>query len=496
MAPAIAAADASPAFGGGRGSARFARSSTRILGNGPLAVVAAYVLIALPLAVALRAWRGTSYWEFSEGVYALSARMLLDGSSLYTEILAAQPPPLFYAAAAVLAADDSIDALRAALMLPGLATGLLVALAIWRLTSSRPAAVAGGVASLLTPWTLHEQSLLMPETFAAPLLMGAALLAASTHRSAWGGAAAALAASFKLAFLLPLAALALAGRSRRRYLAGAGLALGVLWTIFLAVHGGALVENVVHAQWQTGPQAPRLLGGLWLQASWNLGPLVCLAALAWPLRAHAREPRLLLCLAALAAGSAALVLTLLKHGSYLNVLALAEPPLVALAAVALCWLWREHGTARSGWPVLGVLTESRTARRPVGRRPASVLPAVAFLSVLVAVQSLSLVVAPARPALFSRPFSEATHGWALSGPGVERAARRAGPRASRGRPELNPYIAFVARRPIPGGQPDRFILQHAAVHSRARLVALAELRRSRTAGSPHRQAMPARVRAR
>src|SRR5688500_15212222 len=130
MAPGGATAEHPRVLAGGVRPARARGSRARAASTGAPAVALSYLLLALPILVALRAWRGNSYWEYSDGVYALTARMLLDGSSLYTEVLAAQPPPLFYAGATVLAAGDSIEALRAALVLPLAVTGLLVALAV------------------------------------------------------------------------------------------------------------------------------------------------------------------------------------------------------------------------------------------------------------------------------------------------------------------------------------------------------------------------------
>src|SRR5829696_526117 len=214
-------------------------------GAGAGDVALRFAIVAVPLVAPLAAWRGASYWEYSEGAYALTARMLLDGSTLYGDVVAAQPPLLFYLAAAVLAVDDSLEALRAALTLPLLATGLLVALAVRRLTGNRVAAVVGGLAALVAPWTLHEGTLLMPETFAAPLLMGAALVGSSPSRARWAGALAALAASFKLAFALPLLALGLGCARRRPYALGAGLALAALWTLLLAAYGDTLLDHVL-----------------------------------------------------------------------------------------------------------------------------------------------------------------------------------------------------------------------------------------------------------
>src|SRR5829696_661465 len=433
-------------------------------GAGTGGVALRFAIAAVPLVAALAAWRGVSYWEYSEGAYALTARMLLDGSTLYGDVVAAQPPLLFYLAAAVLAVDDSLEALRAALTLPLLATGLLVALAVRRLTGNRVAAVVGGLAALVAPWTLHEGTLLMPETFAAPLLMGAALVGSSPSRARWAGALAALAASFKLAFALSPVALGLASGRRRAYALGAATTLAALWALLLAAHGPPLVENVFAAQLQSGRHAPRLVAGLWLQAAWNLAPLVVLAALAWPLRRRARDARLLLSLTALAVGSGALLLTLVKHGSYLNVLAVAEPPLVALATCSAWWLLASRiPAARSA---------ASPGPPPATRRPTLARGGAALAVALVAVQSASLLVSPARPALFARPLSDAPHGRALSSDGVRTAARRLADCAPRPWARVNPFLAFVAGRPAPGGQPDRFIVRHAGLHAAVRRRAL------------------------
>jgi hypothetical protein len=370
-------------------------------------VVARYAVLAVPLVLGLLAWRGPSYWEYSEGVYALTARMLLGGAKLYSEVVAAQPPLLFHAGAGVLAVHDSLEALRAALALPLLVTGLLVALAVWRLTASHLAAVSGGLAALVAPWTLHEGTLLMPEAFATPLLMGAALLASSPARARWAGALAALAASVKLAFVLPLLALGLASGRRRAYAAGAAATLLLLWGAFFLAYGRPLLDNVFAAQLQSGRQPARHVAGLWVQAAWNLGPLVLLAALGLPLRRRARDPRLLLSIAALAAGATALLLTLTKHGSYLNVLAVAEPPLVVLATCSAWWVLGARGRGEPG-------ARERSTSTSVARAAALVRVAVVLAVALLLAQSASLLLSPAHPALFARPLSDASHGRALS----------------------------------------------------------------------------------
>src|SRR5829696_10523456 len=47
-------------------------------GAGARGAALRFTVVAVPLVAALAAWRGVSYWEYSEGAYALTARMLLD----------------------------------------------------------------------------------------------------------------------------------------------------------------------------------------------------------------------------------------------------------------------------------------------------------------------------------------------------------------------------------------------------------------------------------
>src|SRR3979490_2617931 len=88
--------------------------------------VAVFLLGAIAVLVALRTWQGDAYWSYSDGVYALTARLVLHGHDLYREVAAAQPPPVFYAGALLLAVHDSLDALRVGLSAADLAPGALV----------------------------------------------------------------------------------------------------------------------------------------------------------------------------------------------------------------------------------------------------------------------------------------------------------------------------------------------------------------------------------
>ncbi len=446
-------------------------------GRSPIRAVAmAYVLIGTPLAGALLAWWGRAYWSYSDGVYLLTARMLDAG--LYSDVLAAQPPPLFWFGAAVLAIADSVVAVRGALALLALATGWLVALCVWRLTASRAGAAVAGVAALATPWRLHESLTLTPESLAAPLLLAAALLGAgSPRRGAIGGVAAGLAACTKVAFALPAAALALGVAARVRFAASATLTAVALAALSLVLYGGALIENVLTAQAQTGVRGIAVVAPLFVQAAWNLGPLLVPAALAWRLRARLRDAALLRALGALLLGELALLPTVFKQGTSLNLIAVVEPAAVALAASAVTLLVAEAtgrpGDRRPRADQPRATGRGRRARHLFKPRRLA-LAAVAACGTLVVAQSLSLVLSPADPGLFARPLSDLAYERQLSGAQVDAAVQRARgcpPGAPYSGP---PYLAFVAKRPPPGGQPDGFILQRAETHAEQRAAAAAD----------------------
>ena len=399
--------------------------------------VAVFLLAGAALLVALRAWQGDAYWSYSDGVYALSARLLLHGHDLYRELAAAQPPPMFYAGALLLAIRDSLDALRIGLGIVDLATGALVLAATWRLTACRAPAVVAGLLALFTPLALHDHALLTPETLAAPLVMAAALLAARPGRAAAaGGALGALAAACKLAYVLPAIGIAVAVR-RRGYAAGLPAAAAAMTLAALVAFGQPLVRGTVMAQAQTGLAGLGDVAGLWAQATWNLLPFAVPAVAAIALRSRARDEALLRALLG-ALGGALLVLgTLLKQGSYLNVVVVAEPPALALAAFGAVALWERRAVA-----------------------PAA-LAAAALGAALWAVEVGSLLASPGDPALYGRPFAASAPGWVFGASAVDRrvAAARACPpgRAYSG----PPYLAFLARRRMPGDQPDQYILTQA-----------------------------------
>jgi hypothetical protein len=388
----------------------------------------ACALLAAAVLTALGLWRGLSFWNPSDGIYAMSARLVLDGLGLYTDVAAAQPPPVYLAGAGLLALDDSATALRAGLEAWTLLTALLVFAAVLRLSGRRVLAVAAGVAAPLTPVMLHENALLTPETLGAPVLLGVALLVRHPRAA---GAAGAVAVAIKLSFALPVLAVLLWAPARRRGLAVfalAGLALAALGT---AIWGLDVWRGIVVAQGQSGWTAPAALPGLLAQEAWNALPLAAGALVALALRDSARDPVLLGAVAVAAAGALALGLSVVKQGSYVNTIQAAEPLLLVLGVCGAAWAFERAGRAR--------------------------LVAAAAL-VLLAAQSASLLLSPADPVLHTRPF-------AAEGPRRLLAEHevRAFARAAEACPATAPYpgvpwIAFVAERRVPGDQPDAFIL--------------------------------------
>jgi hypothetical protein len=390
--------------------------------------VGPWLLCAIGLLVLLALWQRNAYWEYSDGVYADSARELLHGRDLYSQMAGAQPPFVYLVGALLLWFQDGLASIRAGMALFDLATSALVVAAVWRLTGRRWLAVGSGLLALLLPWTLHEHAQLTPETLAAPLIMGAALAGGRAT-----GILGALAICCKLAFALPALLIALvAGRRAVAWLAACTLLLGAVAT---AIFGTDLWRQTVTAQLQVGTHSLHYVGGLWAQAAWNVAPLAIPAVAAVVLRKRALEPRLVVKLATAALGSLVLVATVYKNGTYLNVLQLAEAPLLALAAAGAAWLVETRAVAVAG--------------------------AAACLALLGVAQVTSLLANPGNPRPFARPFSATAPGWTLSPHGVDTAADRARacpPNAAYSGP---PFIAFEAHRRMPGHQPDQFIVANA-----------------------------------
>jgi hypothetical protein len=408
-----------------------------------LAPLAAAALAAGGIALALlHAWRGLDYWNYSEGVYALTSRLLLHGDDLYGQVVGAQPPGVFLAGAAILRVHDGMEWLRLAVGLVQLWTGLLGAVFVWRITASAWATAVTPAVVLLTPWAVHEHGLLTPEMFGPPLLLGAGLLCVRSRGVPAAGVLAGLAPMFKLSFLLPaaaLVALSVAPSRAARWALGTTLAWAASMT---AVFGTGLWRDSVEGQLAAGRETAINVAKVWAQAGWNLAPLVVAALLALTQSRLARDRQLLRVLAGLSVGWLATLLTNVKLGTGLNILVPVEATLVPLALAGL---------------VLGL----RAAREETGRRRLALPLLGAFLALALAVQTVSLLATPrtARPFLY--PTSE-RGSWdrAMSEREVQAAtktARACPPGVHYSGP---PYLAFLARREMAGGQPDGFLPRH------------------------------------
>lgn len=413
-------------------------------------LVGSWLLLGFGLLAGLAVWQGQGYWEYSDGVYSLSARQLLGGQSLYDDFAAAQPPSLYYLAAAALALSDSLAAIRIEMAAFRLATSLLVLVAVWRLTRRRDAALGASLVAFVTPWALREHAQLVPETVAAPLLMAAALTASRRASASLAGVLGAVAATFKVAFLLPAVVIVLFGRDVRRgmtWLTGTSLAFAIA---FALVFGAPLWTNVVEAQVETGRASWRSVGGLWAQGGWNALPLLVFAAIALKQRGRLHDPDLVRTLVAASAGALLLFASLLKDGSYLTVMVVLEPALLVLAAGGVV-------------VALSPPADSRQRRLRIAT--------VGVTGALLMAQSLSLLLSPDDPRLFTRPFAQSGPARSLSSDEVEAAAaaiRRCPDEALYSGP---PFLAFVAAHRIAGSQPDRFIIHEASALSGFRRAA-------------------------
>lgn len=388
--------------------------------------------------ILLAAWQRNGYWEFSDGVYLLSGREFLHGLVPYRDFAAAQPPPVYLVGAGLLWIHDGLAAARAGLAVAELITAALVGGAVWRLSGRRELTAIAVLAAPLLPITLHDHAQLIPETLAAPLLLGAALTRARRDRTALCALLLVLACACKLAFVLPALALIAAGPHPRRLGAGFAAIGAVLAAAALLTFGSALWREAVLAQLQLGSTPLHAAAGDIAQGAWNELPLVLLALGAlWCARQDGRLVRdapLLRALAAAAAAGLVLVLTVLKQGSYIDVLAVADPPLLALAVCGAGWLWRRQAGARA---------------------------VVAVLLVWIAVQSPSLIVWPSSPWAATRPFAASGLSW-TAGPSTVDALLAQARHCPAGAPYSgSPYLAFLGDRPMPGEQPDTFIIQAA-----------------------------------
>jgi hypothetical protein len=419
----------------------------------PRSTLLAALALAAGVAIVLHLLRGNSYWDYSEGVYLYTSRLLLHGHDLYGDVVAAQPPPLFLLGAGLLGIHDSLGWARAAIGAMQVATALLAAAVTWRIVGDRVAAVAAAPLTLLTPWAVHEHGSLIPEMIAAPLLLGGVLLARDRDRAPWLGLCVAVLAAMKLSYALPAVALIAVSADWRRAARWAIGAAVVGASAALAVFGTGLWRDTVTAQLQSGHIPLHSVAGEIGQIAWQLAGLVVAALLAWRYRREAVDRRTLLVAATVAFATLITLVSIWKRGTSLNSLVAPEATLVPLAVAGITLALRGR---RRGLTALGVA-------------------GVAFA----VVQGLSLVAHPlivgSRPIHpFLRPGSGQSYGVTMTRAEVDRAvaeARRCPP----GVPYSGtPEIAFIAKRPMPGDQPDQYLVHLAPTLNAARAAIAAQ----------------------
>jgi hypothetical protein len=334
--------------------------------------------------------------------------------------------------------DDSLGFLRFAVGAVQLAAGLLAARAVWRLTENRLATVAAPALALLTPWAVREHGSLTPELLAPVLLLGAALLSTTPRRVPAAACLAAAAPFLKWPYVVAAVAVIALSADPRRAARWALGALVVQAAVFTLAFGPGLWDHTVVAQLNSGRRGLDVLKGVWGQAAWSLAGLVVLAGLAVVRAERAADPRLVRVLAGLGVAMLLTLATNAKDGTGLNILVPIEAVLLPLAlAGAVLWV----RAAGSRFAVLGV----------------------AALLVFTFSQSASLLASPLTNTPFIYPSSE-RGAWrrVATEAEVERQAAAARRCPAGVAYSGDPFVAFVARRPMPDGQPDEFLPEHSS----------------------------------
>lgn len=399
------------------------------------------VAVGLVLALAMTVLRGDAMWSPSEGVYALTARQLLDGDDLYSRLVGAQPPVALYAGVLPLLVHDSLGSIHTSMALLQLLGGALAAVAVRRLTRSAVATALTPVAAVALPWAVNQHGVYTPEVVGLPLLLGAGVLAARERGAPWAGILLALAVFTKLPFVVPAVLVALVAADRRRtvlWLAGAVAVQVVAYTLLFSP---AVWEQTILAQGDSGFDPLGSIPGVAAQTVWNLlGLLVGCALLlrhraSWP--ADRRQLRVS---AALAAGTAVTWVSTVKDGTSLNVTVPIELALLPVAATGFVLAWR------------GVGPSSAVGARAVGRWA---LPAVAALALA---QSVAVLVPPHDAFPWVRPGSPPTFGESASEETVREKVRVADASCAPDAPYGGlAYFAFAADRRMPDDQPDTYL---------------------------------------
>jgi hypothetical protein len=386
-----------------------------------------------------------TYWDYSEGVYALTAQLELHGHGVYTQVVGAQPPGIFLVGAALLAIHQSLEWLRFGVALLQLFAGLLAALIVWRVSRHRLAAAVTPALVLLSPWAVHEHGALTAELVGLPLLFGAVVTAPDSRKASITGILCGLAPLFKVPFVVPAVAIALASATPKRTAAWASASLLVGATLALAIGGSGVWRDVILAQGQVGLRGVGALAGYWSQAAWNLLGLGIGAAVSFRYRRQALDSQLYQVALAFACAALLTLISTAKVGTSLDTVVLSE---AALAPISMCGL---------------VFAVSQVRRRIPGSR---LLAGAAFAGIVVLLtQSTSLLIAPHRPIPFLRPGSQAAWGEVMSAAQTRAAVARARECPAGTAYGGPPLIAMLAGRRVPADQPDQFIVPRAAALS-------------------------------
>lgn len=399
-----------------------------------------------------------TYWNYSEGVYALTAHLMLHGGDLYGRIVGAQPPGMFLAGVALLAIHDSLEWLRLGVACLQLGAGLIAGQIVLRITGSRLGGVLTPAAILLTPWAVHEHGALTPELVALPVMLGAALLSADDRRAVTAGLLCGVLPLIKVPFVIPAVVLIALSRAPRRTAAWAVVTLGAGLAATTLFAGTDFWRDAFFAQTQTGGRSLGLLKGFWAQAGWNVLGLLFCAAVIVRYRASTGNQPLLRATLGLAAANAITFLTNFKQGTGLNITVPVEAGLVPLAACGAIFAFRS----------------ARTVRPAGNTRSALVAAACGLAIAFTLAQSASLIASPRNPVPFLRAGSRPA--WEIT---MTRPQLSAAVTAARACPAAVPYggpplIAFLANRSVPADQPDEFITTRAPTLSRvaSRLAAV------------------------
>ena len=241
---------------------------------GDRGVVIAAVLLGVGALVAVHLLLRGTYWDYSEGVYALTAHLILHGGDLYGRIVGAQPPGVFLVGAGLLAIHSSVEWLRFGVGCLQLAAGLIAARIVYRLTESRIATVLTPAAVLLTPWAVHEHGALIPEVVSLPVMLGAALLSVERRRAVAAGVLWGLLPLIKVPLVIPAIAIVAFSANRRTTAVRSDRADRRLGSHYDPRRRG-FWRDVFLAQLQTGSRSLGVLKGFWTQAGWNCSVCCC-----------------------------------------------------------------------------------------------------------------------------------------------------------------------------------------------------------------------------